>query len=438
VLTRRTVLRGAGGIGLAASTASSPRTSSKGRPVVGGKPVFTFVSTPDFMNGDVADLSVLPTWDGGLNSVNDAWRTAIDRCLGYVRDFQPDAVLVAGDLVEGRWNIDSDGRGLFGPVSQGTDPDSLAQCASAIDVAGDLHYSFYSDLFSSRGLTLYPAVGDHEILDDRPGPLADRWTPSGGTIFKPDNRYYLVDHSKDVWARHFTRPDGAARFARRPIGSEAEWTSYAVSFANAVTLITVDMFTRRSAGVQLGVFEGQLAWLTREIRRAKRKGHVVIVQGHVPTMTPARWLASGLLHLPEGRDSRFYRTVDREGADLFLCGEVHDSTAIQHGRSGPVQVSHGCVFRYAFSFLVGRVHEDGTVVLDLYEAPVTRASVEKSLWSSDSAKRQRTHIEYGEPQHRGRLVQRHRVISTRTGKLGVYHPGRDPYALVGNFSTVMV
>ena len=38
------------------------------------------------------------------------------------------------------------------------------------------------------------------------------------------------------------------------------------------------------------------------------------------------------MHVPEGRRSAFYRTLDREGADLYLCGEVHDSTAIQHGR----------------------------------------------------------------------------------------------------------
>ena len=93
-----------------------------------------------------------------------------------------------------------------------------------IQVAGDVHYGFYADLFSSRGLPLYPAVGDHEILDDRPAPMNQRWTPCGFQRGgRPDNRYYLVEHCKDVWGQHFTRPGGirastAARSARVPSG----------------------------------------------------------------------------------------------------------------------------------------------------------------------------------------------------------------------------
>jgi 3',5'-cyclic AMP phosphodiesterase CpdA len=441
MLTRRTVLAGIGGGGLAALAGAGPLASPSavaGARASVGSPLFTFVSMPDFMNGDVADLSVLPTWDGGLNSVNQSWQTAIDTCLGAVAAHEPDAVFVAGDLVEGHWNIDSDGRQLFGPVSQGIDPESIAQCQSAIDVAGDLHYSTYADLFASRGLILYPALGDHEILDDRRAPLNERWSPSGQTRGVPDNRYYLVDHSKEVWARHFTRPGGVNRFVRRPYGSAAEGTAYAVSFADSLTLITVDMFTRRSSGVHLGVFEGQLTWLKNEIRAAKKKGHFVVVQGHVPVMSPYRWLASGRLQLPERRDSTFYRALDREGADLYLCGEVHDSTVIQHGPHAPVQISHGCVFQLAFSYLVGRLYEDGRLVLDLYEMPIERASIERGLWASDSRKRQRTFIEYGAPRHRGRLVQRGRTIVSRTAKLARYHPDDDAYALAGHLPTVLV
>ena len=71
------------------------------------------------------------------------------------------------------------------------------------------------------------------------------------------------------------------------------------------------------------------------------------------------------------RESTFYRTLDREGVDLFLCGEVHDSTALQHGRRGPLQISHGSIFRDAFPFLVGRLYEDGRLKLDLYETLIS-------------------------------------------------------------------
>jgi len=436
--TRRTVLRGIGVGSIALATPAVPQAALalSGRD---SEPVFTFASLPDFFNGDVADLSVLPTWDGGPNSVNDSWLTAIDRCLGAVADHRPDAVFVAGDAVEGHWNIDTDDRQLFGPVSLGTDPESLEQCRAAISVAGDVHYSFYSRLFADRGLAMYPAVGDHEILDDRPGPMNDRWSPSGfnhnGT---PDNRYHLVDHCKWVWAQHFTRTGQAARFHRRPVGTDAEFTSYAVSFADAVTLITVDMFHRRRSGVRLGVFGGQLEWLTHEVRRAKRRGHVVIVQGHVPVMMPTRFLNSGRLHVPEQRDSGFYRVLDREGVDLFLCGEVHDSTLHQHRPGSPVQISHGCIFRFGFSYLVGRVFAGGRTVVDLYEIPLLTASQESGLWGCDGHRHQRTSLEYGDPVHRGRLVQRDRVISRRTQKLGAYHPKDDPWSLAGHLATRLV
>ena len=103
-------------------------------------------------------------------------------------------MLVAGDLVEGRWNVDTTARELFGPVSQGIDRRAWPGARPRSGWPAERHYSFYSELFGSRGLKLFPAVGDHEILDDREGPMADRWSPSGGTRQRPDNRYHLVDH----------------------------------------------------------------------------------------------------------------------------------------------------------------------------------------------------------------------------------------------------
>ena len=64
--TRRAVLRGLGGAGLAAAVSGVPASQV----ALGGgskDPVFTFASLPDFFNGDVADLSDLPTWDGLLD-----------------------------------------------------------------------------------------------------------------------------------------------------------------------------------------------------------------------------------------------------------------------------------------------------------------------------------------------------------------------------------
>jgi hypothetical protein len=222
------------------------------------------------------------------------------------------------------------------------------------------------------------------------------------------------------------------------VGTHAEFTAYAVSFADALTLITVDPFTRQRAGVRLGVFGDQLAWLHREIRRAKIRGHAVVVQGHIPIVHPNRWLASGRLRVPEAGDSAVYQVLEREGVALYLCGEVHDSTVHQRSRLGPVQISHGCTFRYGFSYLVGRLYPDHSLSLDLYEVPLLEASVDHDVWASDASMSQHSFLDYGDPVHRGRLVQRHGEVLMRTHKLGHYQRDRDPYSMRGHRGTVLV
>ncbi len=101
---------------------------------------------------------------------------------------------------------------------------------------------------------------------------------------------------------------------------------------------------------------------------------------------------------------------------------MHDSTAIQHGRRSPLQISHGCIFQDAFPFLVGRLYEDGRLVLDLYEALVAEASAENGLWSCDAPHYQRTYLQYAAPRHRGRIVQHHREVLKATDKLGGLPP----------------
>lgn len=442
MLSRRSLLRATAGAGTIIPTVGL--VSAASGPAAAGEPVFTFVSTGDFFNGDVGDLRGLPRWDGGLNSINASWEAAIDTCLGAVAAHKPDAVFVAGDLVEGRWNEDTEDRRLFGRVSQRTDPTSLAQCRRAITTAGGVYYGFYKDLFASRGLRLLPALGDHEILDDRgTHDVNNRWSPSGHLVEgpnrgEPDNRYHLVPHCKDVWARHFTRtPAGGARFANRPVGTASEHTAYAVNLGTRLTLITVDVFTRTSKGVHLGVHGGQLTWLRRTILAAKRAGRIVIVQGHIPIMRPYRSIASGDLHVAEGRESAFYKVLDECGADFYFSGEVHDTTLIQRGATAPVQISHGCIFRYGFNYLVGNVYADGTTRLEYFEIPLVSASREKNLWSSNTRKRQRTEINYGAPVHKGTLVTRNRRILERTAKLGPYHPDNDPWSYKGHMGTVL-
>ncbi len=71
---------------------------------------------------------------------------------------------------------------------------------------------------------------------------------------------------------------------------------------------------------------------------------------------------------------------------------------------------------------------DGTTVLDYYEIPLTPASAERRIWSTDVSKRQRTRITYATPVHGGRMVVKDGRILERTKKLGVYRPDNDRWA----------
>ncbi|MBF4160383.1 metallophosphoesterase [Nocardioides acrostichi] len=421
--SRRGVLAGAG---LAVAAGTTARALAGGSVSALSNPDFTFVSMPDFLNADVADVSKLPGFDGGMNSYNQWWQLAIDTCLRAVSAHQPDAVFIAGDQVEGRWNVDSDGRAVFGPVSQGTDEASLALCRSAISKAGAAYYGNYTKLFADRGLKIYPAVGDHELLDDRSGPLNKRWPSSGVMHGQPDNRWHLVPHCKEVWADHFTRTaKGAPKHRRRPKGTPYEFTAYSESFNDTLTLVTVDTFDRTSRGVQLGVLGEQLAWARREIKRARRRGHTVIVQGHVPAVGPYRTFATGNLHMQGPRSVKFWNALKQTGADFYFCGEVHDTTVVQPQSKQPVQISHGCTYRYGFSYLVGRVWKDRHVQLEYVEMPQIAQSSELGLWCSDRAKRAPSRISYTVPAIRGRLEWADGVVTSATDKLGAYDPQND-------------
>jgi hypothetical protein len=76
----------------------------------------------------------------------------------------------------------------------------------------------------------------------------------------------------------------------------------------------------------------------------------------VPVLRPVRRRHSSWppLVFPGGAGSRFWRLLARYGVDLYLCGEVHATSAAT--ARGVVQVSHGGRF-YAgeAAYLTGRV-----------------------------------------------------------------------------------
>jgi len=347
--------------GDAAAGATSDRARGpRDRPPVPSAPdlagAYRFVSAPDFLNQDVADLTaggrrqhVVAATGEVANSTNAAYETALGRVIDEMATHGADDVLVAGDLVEGRWGRDDSRTGVFGPVR--TD----AQRLRAWRRAADVYYPAWFERFAERGLTTYPAVGDHEMGDDP-------WRVRRRNPWIDFKRRHLPQF-KQIFAQHaLSGSDGRPRFADRPRRGPARHTAYAVRLDRDVLLVSLDVFERRGGDVHVSVDPAQLRWLAGVLRRAERDDVPwVMVQAHTPMPGAVRVRNSTHLVYEKGRSSELWRTMVDGGVDVYLSGEVHDQTVRQ--RDGILEVSHGSLFyRGEASYVVGQATQDRLVL----------------------------------------------------------------------------
>ncbi len=333
---------------------------------------YRFISTPDFLNQDVADL----TADGRrqfvdrrtgdvANSTNPEYDAALDHVISEMASHGTDDVLVAGDLVEGRWGRDDSRTGVFGPVR------TQAQRLRAWRRAAAVYYPAWRERLESHGLTTYTALGDHEIGDDPWRRGKDAWV---------DFKRRHVPEFKKIYARQMlTDADGRPRFTERPKG-QARDTAYAERLDDNVLLVTIDVFERRGGDVHLSVDRQQLRWLERVLRKARRDDVPwVMVQGHVPMTADVRTRNSSHLVYEKGYRSALWRAMARGGVDVYLSGEVHDQTVRQ--RDGILEVSHGSLlYRGEASYVVGQATAD-QLVLENHQFRGT-ISFEDRLWTT--------------------------------------------------------
>lgn len=305
------------------------------------------ISSPDFVNADLADLARGPgSWTPrrSENGINQGYQRALADILDEWRSRSPDAVLVAGDLVDGRWGLDQRQTGNFGPV------DSLPHRQAALRRAARTYYPQWVERFRSRGLRVYPAIGDHEY-GDNPWPRSKR---------------ALSADFGDMFARHFTRTaDGSARFPDHPRGEHA-FTAYAWRPATDVQIVSIDPFDITDDHARIGMDRQQLGWLRRVLKTA-RHDHVrwTIVQGHVPILGPVRSRASSGLVYPRGPGSDLWQLMRRYHVDIYLCGEVHDVTATT--RNGILQLAHGGAFQFGLTTFAQLDIYPNRVDVDLYD-----------------------------------------------------------------------
>ena len=323
----------------------------RGRPAVPPAPrlprAYRFISAPDFLNQDVADLTARggrpvldPTSGRVATSTSASYEDALLEMLDEMRSQGARDVLVAGDLVEGRWGRDDSGTGVFGPI------DTPSQRFNAARAAADVYYRSWARRLARHGLTPFPALGDHEIGDNPWARRGDEWID-----FKLDH----VDELKKLYSDHVLRTRaGAWRWPDRPSSGQARRTAYATRLDPNVLLVTIDPFTRSQDDVRMRVDAAQLRWL-RQVLRGAREARVpwVVVQGHTPITGPVRHRNSSRLRYERGTSSPLWKAMVDGGVDVYLCGEVHDQSV--NIRDGIMQVAHGSLFyRGEASYILGQ------------------------------------------------------------------------------------
>ncbi|WP_232679600.1 metallophosphoesterase [Nocardioides sp. R-C-SC26] len=342
------------------STSSLPaRTIALGRAL---RPDTRLVSSPDFLNGDVGDLREGPSsWTPrrSTNSTNAAYERTLAKVLDDWASLRPLAVLVAGDLVDGRWGYDDHDTGNFGPV------ETIPQARRALRRAARTYYPQWKARFTERGLFPVPAPGDHEYGDNP-------WSRK---------KLALAGAFKSEYARTFTRDaEGRPVFADHPEGPAAT-TAYAGRPTPDVQVVSLDVFSPSPRGMRIGLDPQQFEWLRGVLARAKRdRVEWILVQGHTPIIWPVASRGSSRLHYPGGTSSRLWKLLRRYDVDLYLAGEVHDTTAVE--RDGVVQISHGGIFQFGLTTALVIDFYGPAAYLTLRDYDIRHSDVGPRLWET--------------------------------------------------------
>jgi len=282
-----------------------------------------FLVVADWHNGNVYETDPPSSETVRINS---------DRAAAIQARFGGDAVIMPGDILTARW---------FGDAYL-EDPEAKGDPSRAIEVFGERSYGAVRALLEDNGwpVTL-AAIGDHEVGNDP-------WR-TGKT--KLNHIHDMRSVFSKVWAPSSRaaeqRFEAKIGVAARPRGDIYEGTSYAALIGD-VLIVTVDQFFRlpeeapdSDKGRIVGDVEGcHLVWLDTVLAATRAQGAArhIIVQGHLPALTPVRMSNSSGMTMRNGLDSAFLETLRRHDVDVYLAGEVHVTTVTKDPRSDLVQI----------------------------------------------------------------------------------------------------
>lgn len=315
---------------MAALSLCGCRTTIKNQP----KDSWTFVSIPDFLNKD----TIYP---------HPGFEESLDYILKSIKAENPDFVLVAGDLVNGRW------------------PDLLHPTAEAIDKNAAIYYPTWIQRFKDQDLKFYTAVGDHEVGDNPWPPAKAKLVP----LFKEKFRDYLK--------MPLNGPD------------HMKGTAFYVVHKNTL-LISLDVFEsdpQSEKGIRAKVTGKQLAWVQDVLAKHRDVDHI-LVMGHTPILGPVKRKHSSGLMLEGDNQAPIWQLMAANKVDLYLCGEVHAITCTEN--AGVEQVAHGSLLGWCptVNYLVVTVTADSLTakMKELEVIPEREGRKSKSVLIKDEVK----------------------------------------------------
>jgi len=310
---------------------------------------WTFVVSGDVMNNDVA-LDDEDWWGSGLDGV---WESdpelagatsyaALPFFLDAIAAENPDFVLVPGDLMQGRWSLDSFSDAEIVAAADSGDPNfahlvgltGVEARKAHIDFMAARYYPDWHQMWGDRGLTVYHIPGDHEYGDND-------WAAS----YDPE----LIAHYALRYAQYAANnpTNGPAGFEKR---------AWSLTHKN-LTVYGVDEFETDTDGeMATGVTGAQLSWLQSEMTDQNTTFGIVI--GHMPVLPGYRFSSSSRLEVPGGSDSDFWAAMVNADIDAYFPGEVH-AFSIQED-DGLAQIVSGAQpsSTTRFHYLVCTVYED--------------------------------------------------------------------------------
>jgi hypothetical protein len=380
---------------------------------------YTFLSSPDFLNFDLGDVSSAKGYErGNPNSTNASYSAAVNYVINTFKATGAQDYLVAGDLTNGHWGQDKLGTGNFGPTFNETTR------VAAVKEAARVYYSKWMSRFKSRSMDIHAAIGDHEIGDN----------PWKSSTWYPRFKQRNLDVFKDAFTNLIVNRQLNSDSYSHPYGPAAG-TAYSTFLTPEVFLVTMDVFQKTSDDVIFRIDDQQLGWLDRQLTKAEDLGvDWIIVQGHNPALGPVRQKSSSGGMMLRGANSAFWKTMARHHVDLYLCGEVHDVTAIHDDASGITQISHGGLFWAGLtSYLTGTVSSDGATMdlrVNRFDFTAERPAPSspsndptKRLWQTWMPSMVPIGVTFSNPHETGTMtITKTGKVLERSGELDVYNP----------------